>query len=647
MTYPELKQLTRAEELFDRGKLDESLEILNDLSQFEGLNGQQKSYFKFLQGLIFFYQNKSEQLIKLGEYIFEEGQKLNESLQSFDGLFFIIIGLGGADKFDEAYRFLEKLGSIMKSISNDSRSLLQRQVRLSVLKGFLNLFSGNTDVVEKCLKITFSSEKDLGNTFELVWANLIMAQIMIQVKVNYDLALKYTNNALLSAEKIRFNHYWLGFCQISYGVINHCIYEYDKSLNYYLQSLKIFKQINNDWYIAIILNNIGLIYCDKGEYDLALEYLEEALMLWERYSLRIEACLDSLIFVALEKGDNELTDKYFHHLENIYYEKKDEKYISLIYLFNKASILKKSARIRDKAKAEELIKQIIKTETLYFDIKIYAYIHLCDLLLAEFRINNNSDVLDEINQNITQLLNIAEKSHSYLAFCETFILKAKLALLNFDIKAARRFLTQAQKIAESRGINRLAMKISHEHDELLNQEKIWENYKQSEASLSERWELAGLNKQMENMVRKRLIDAPEPSDEQPVFLLIVSEGGVPFFSQSFIKDKTFEEHLFGGFFTAINSFIHEMFSEGLDRASFGTYTLLMNSISPFSLCYIYKGQSYSAQNRIKSFIYELKNNQELWDTFKQFYQANRKIQTNDIPALQPLINEIFVEKTLL
>ncbi|MFX1498936.1 MAG: hypothetical protein ACFFBH_15530, partial [Promethearchaeota archaeon] len=92
--------------------------------------------------------------------------------------------------------------------------------------------------------------------------------------------------------------------------------------------------------------------------------------------------------------------------------------------------------------------------------------------------------------------------------------------------------------------------------------------------------------QMDYMIKRRIIEDPKLTDEQPVLLLIVSEGGIPFFSHSFIEDKTFEDHLFGGFFTAINSFINEKFSEGLDRASFGKHTLLMDTISHL-LCVMY------------------------------------------------------------
>jgi len=229
---------------------------------------------------------------------------------------------------------------------------------------------------------------------------------------------------------------------------------------------------------------------------------------------------------------------------------------------------------------------------------------------------------------------------------ETYLLQAKLALISLNLEEARRLLTQGQKIAEKYGIHLLAQKISNEHDELLKQLTIWENLKKSEAPLSERMNLARLNEQIGRMIRKRAIDVPELSDEDPVLLLVVSEGGRPIFSQSFVEDQAFEDHLFGGFFTAINSFISEKFSEGLDRAIFGEHTLLMNSISPFLICYVYKGQSYSAQQRVKYFIDKIQNDEPVWQTFNNFNQVNKEIQLKDIPSLEPLINEIFISKTI-
>jgi len=647
MSHPKLIELTRAEQLFNVGKLDEALELLNDNSKFEGLDFQQITYFQFLKGLILMYQNNSEDIIKLGEDMLKEGQKLNENLHSFDGLFFILIGLCLANKFDEAFNKIEKAEVLLGLIYNVSKNvLIRRKVRLSVLKAFINFYLGNIDLAEKCLEGPLGSEKELDNTFEIVWANIIMADIMIRIRRRSDIAIIYFKKAMSLAKEIKFNHYWIGLCYIGLGVIHSYNYEYDLSFKQYRESLTIYKEINNKWFIAILLNNIGNLYCEKGEYELALKYLEESLILWEPYPFLLEACLDSLIFVSLEKEDTERVQKYFHRLENMYNQKKDNR-LELLYQYNKALMLKRGARIRDKAKAEELFKQVIEKENIYSEIIIYAYIHLCDLHLAEFRINNNSEVLEELNQNMDKLLSIAEKSHSYLVFCETFILKAKLALINFNMKAARRFLTQAQRIAESYGIKRLAMKISYEHDELIKQINMWEKLKKSEASLSERWKLAGLKKQMENMVRKRRIEIPELSDEEPILLLIISEGGIPFFSQSFIEDKSFESHLFGGFLTTIDYFIKEMFSEGLDRAVFGEHTLIMRSIPPFFISYIFKGDSYHALQKLDFFKDQIQKVGEIWQNLLKSFQINKVIELKDNPLLESLIIETFIAKNIV
>ncbi|MFX1326377.1 MAG: hypothetical protein ACFE8N_15615, partial [Promethearchaeota archaeon] len=330
----------------------------------------------------------------------------------------------------------------------------------------------------------------------------------------------------------------------------------------------------------------------------------------------------------------------------IYNQKKGDG-IKLGYKLAKALILKTSSRIRDKAKAEELLKEIIETDTIAFDLVILAYIHLCEILLMEYRLNNDSEIFVELNHYIAKLLFIAEKQHSYYVFCETFILKAKLALLNFDTKSARLFLTQAQKIAESYSMKRLAMKISFEHDELLKQLDLWEKLKESEAPLTERWKFARLSKQMARMVKKQAVKVPELSDEESVFLLIISEGGEPIFSQKFSEDRSFEDHLFGGFLTTIDYFIKETFSEGLDRAMFGDYTLLMKSIPPFFISYIFKGDSYYALKRVSYFVDHIQKKEDIWEKLLKVNQTSQSISGKDIPSLDHLIRETFIEKSVV
>jgi len=169
MSHPKLNQLTLAEELFDTGKLNEALEILNDESHFEGLSLQQKSHFQFLKGLILFYFNQGEDLISLGETMYKEGQNRNDNLQSFDGLWFIFTGLALSNKFDEAFKLFEKAESVIKSISNVSKRILtQRKVRLSVAKAFVGLHGGKVDLVEKSLEWILDSQEKFDKSFEIV-----------------------------------------------------------------------------------------------------------------------------------------------------------------------------------------------------------------------------------------------------------------------------------------------------------------------------------------------------------------------------------------------------------------------------------------------------------------------------------------------
>lgn len=643
MSHPEFKELTRAEELFDNGKLNEALEMLKDWNLINDLNPQQRKHYQFVKGLILTYQNKSRELIKLGEDIIEEGQKFNDNLQSFDGFFFKLTGLGIAFKFSEAFELLEKVEAVLRLISNvPDNILIQREVRYSVLRGWINFNLGKIDIGEKYFNQTLGYQKELGYTFEFVWANLMMAYVMM-VRSRYDLAIEYTKKALTMAYEIKFKHFWIAFCELGFGVIYSSIGELDIALKHNMNSLAMYKEIKNDWYISAVLNNTGLTLAEIGDYETALEYLEESLIFRERNPVNIENALSSIITTALNNDDIKLAQKYFHRFEMKFRDNKNKR-IELLYKFNKALMLKGSSRIRDNAKAEELLTQVVETESFYFDLTIDAYIHLCDLLLSEYRINNNDETLNELNQYIAKLLNIAKKSNSYLVFCKTFILQSKLALINFNVKEARQFLTQAQNIAESYGMKRLAMKISYEHDEIIKQINIWEKLRESEITMSERWKLAGLSEQMKNMVRKQMVDFPEVSNEEPVLLLIVSEGGTPFFSQSFITEKSFESHLFGGFLSTIDYFIKEVFSEGLDRAVFGNYTLLMKSIPPFFVSYIFKGNSYYALQKMNNFINKLQNNDDIWKKLLKYFQANQSIQLNDIPKFDSLINEIFITK---
>lgn len=188
-------------------------------------------------------------------------------------------------------------------------------------------------------------------------------------------------------------------------------------------------------------------------------------------------------------------------------EKDKSKHINLAYHYYEALILKTSLRARDRIKAEELFKQIAKEkEDLQFMSK--ALINLCGLLLIELSITNDSDVINEINPYIKQLLDFADQQQTFFTYyfaAETYLLQGKLNLLTFNIKKAKRFLTQAQQIADRFGPTKLAAEITKENDDLIKNKDLWKRFKEEGAPMADRVALARLHEQIEGMVRNPTI----------------------------------------------------------------------------------------------------------------------------------------------
>ena len=555
-----------------------------------------------------------------------------------------IKGLNSVRQLREEGKIKEALQIVLELELGDDLSLKELLSYKLVKANLLRLLGNYLDAIEIAKEI-FQEFQKLGDLVSAFDALLIQAySYMITVNITQSEDIIRQSEVLFKVikETLAID---LRERESLFLRIKACIHffkgEIQQSLELNKKAYELAKDIGNKGLISASLNNIADLFYDMKEYDKAMKYAKQAVKV--NHNLTLAVSLATLIEINVSKGDIKEAKVYLDHLRE-HSEKFDSKWNKTIYYSAKALILKSSLRARDRIKSEDLFKELALDNTVAGEFRIDSIINLCDLYLTELRITNDPDIINEIHPYIQELLSIAEKQHLYLYLAETYFLQAKLSLLILDLKKAKRFLTQAQNIAESYGIKRLAMKISYEHDELLRKTKMWENLKISEVSLSERLELTGLNEQMENMVKRRMIEVPEISKEDPVMLLILTEGGNLLFSKKFIEDFSFEDDILGGFLTTINYIISEVFSEGLDRAIFGQYTLLMMPLQPFLACYIFKGYSYFAHRKIKNFLDSIQNDSVIWQSLQKFFQKSKSIQISDIPSLESLITEIFLEK---
>ncbi len=641
------EELIFAERLIVENKYTEALQVLTELVKKKRLPLNHKVSCLYLQARLFMWIGKLEYSIKKTKQAYEESLSLGKNLQTLDALNLMALVYNWLGRSDKAREIIIKSEKLFQTFTKESSAeYIRSEAFLSFIKGYLTS-EDDADRGLEYLKYSLSLWDKIEPRLEKAMTHLCIGITLYSAKGELEQSINYLEQALAIAEEI--NHkYGIAFIHLNLGSSYRFKGELNISLKHYENSLNLFKEINNRRNVAMLYDFIGELLSEKGEFEQALKNIEKSIAISKEIGspITIISAFGTAFEISLENNDMDKAYKYFQDFKKMS-EQFNSPRIELRLVFQEAMLLKKSQRIRDKAKAEELLKKSLEKSDTHFDFTIKILIHLCDLYLTELRTTNNLEVLDEINPLINRLLEIAEKSHSYWILGETYILQASLALITLDLKEARRLLTQGQQVAEKYGLKMLARKISNEHDELLKQLTIWENLKKSEATLTERLQLARLNEQMDNVLRQRVVEPDEIQDEESVVILIISQGGNPVFSQSFVEGWSFQDHLFGGFLSAINSFSDEMFSQGLDRAIFGEYTIIMNAISPFIICYLFKGQSFLAQQRMKHFIDAIQNDKKMWETIKKYYQTNRLIHVKDIPPLDLLVNEIFIERAIL
>ncbi|GAH31728.1 unnamed protein product, partial [marine sediment metagenome] len=188
--------------------------------------------------------------------------------------------------------------------------------------------------------------------------------------------------------------------------------------------------------------------------------------------------------------------KQLEHLNN----QVDNEWVNFNYRINKALLLKKSSRIKNLTAAAEIYKELIEEKTQFHNEILLEY---CDLLLIELGMTNDAEILDEIQLYLNELIETAERSKSFWLLAETCLIQAKVSLITLDLTKARRFLIQGQQIAEKQGYKQTAVKFAEEYEDLKSQEHLWENFKVTNAPISERMKLAKISEYMRQMLRNR------------------------------------------------------------------------------------------------------------------------------------------------
>ncbi|MHA2307560.1 MAG: hypothetical protein ACXACU_19440, partial [Candidatus Hodarchaeales archaeon] len=436
------------------------------------------------------------------------------------------------------------------------------------------------------------------------------------------------------------------YCFYFLGFISNMKGELELAIDYNEQARKIYDKIKNPGGIAGVNLNAGFTSRLKGNLDQALNYYKKTLLMYDEYGMFLNQkgyIYFSIIRTYADIGSLKEAKKYLTDLKPLV-EKTNNKLQKRWYQLSEALVLKISSNLRDRFKAENILKKIVESKIHTRNFIYIATSHLCDLLLMELRRTNDLNILNELNPLIINFSNNAKYQESYWHLADSKILQAKLALIQMNLGEARKLLTDAQEIADEHDLGILAQKISNEHDNLLNQLSQWEKFKEDDVPVSKRIELSSFDDVIDRLLEKRSVEEQKVVDEEPVLLLVIAEGGVLLFSFPFKADWERDNELFGSFLSAISSFSQEFLAEGLDRVKFGQYTIIMEPLATFSAYYVFKGQTYPAKQKLTHFTSLILEEHSIILTLDKFFQSNQIIELDDFPFLKTFIKGTFVSK---
>ncbi|MHA1202701.1 MAG: hypothetical protein ACTSQ4_09285 [Candidatus Heimdallarchaeaceae archaeon] len=173
-------------------------------------------------------------------------------------------------------------------------------------------------------------------------------------------------------------------------------------------------------------------------------------------------------------------------------------------------------------------------------------------------------------------------------------------------------LDLAQDMARGKGLVRLDILLSNEHDTLLNQLDVWEDFTGHLHTLEERLEYTHIETLLSNMIRKWINYADVQYDsESPCFFLMSNRDGTVLYSDSY-SSLPFDPEKISNIQRKIQLFCDEKSADSkIVRFCFQEYLCLLKTEQNLNICYVFIGNSYLPLKKMSNLLSNLNNSEIL------------------------------------
>jgi len=384
-------------------------------------------------------------------------------------------GYGAVGKADLALKYCDLNIDLCKKHKQDPKWMLL----------FKAITYWNIGELEKSVKLykevlpTFEEETGLWSR-----ANLLRIKAYIELQEgSLDQAIEYITEAIDLVKK-RDDVFRSTILSILLANMLFNKGEFETVLELCFSNLDALKRNKNPYFQADIFETMGVTFHVKGNYNLALEYVQKSLKSWKKFNTpnRIATSLFYLVNISIDKDDKVLYTKYLTEFE-AFVEKHPTNLFNQMYQTIQALVLKTSSRPRDWMKAVDILIKVVNEKLTKYGFALVALINLCELLMNEFSISGDAQVLQELEFYVEELSEQAKMQNVRHLRLEannlqilTHWLKAQKSMVEIDLQKAKALLDNTRKIADEEGMLRLAEKLTQQQEKLLGQLSQWDDF---------------------------------------------------------------------------------------------------------------------------------------------------------------------------
>ncbi len=468
-----------------------------------------------------------------------------------------------------------------------------------------------------------------------------------QLKGEYDIALAAYDEYYKFSEEVK-DELNLGIGHNRIGRVLVLKGELDEALLHFERAMNIIKQHKMEDTLGEIYFSLGELYLKKADLKKSMDYHLQSLNLREKMKIsdklsKIASSLKCLIVLCLFSELNNEAMEYLDRLELLSID-TDNVIINQLYQLSKAILCKYSESSEENVEAKNALVQMIEEDIVDYNISVEVILHLCEILLLELSSSSDLTILDKVKGFIVQLIDIASKQNLFALKAEAYLLQAQLSLIELKTSRAQQLLVDAQKIAEDKGIHRLAIRISNEHDQLLDKLDHWTEFTMKLPSIAEKLELTHIEEMLNQMIKKRMIDIETDikEEELPALFLVLNETGSVLYTE--VLNENIDENSKNEFIENIHKLILENEPEIAHRKRFHDYTYLLRKMDPCVLCYAFIGKSYSGLQKLHELSKVIGKPSPLWDILMDSNDKDKKISYIDSLAISKSVANILLKE---